>query len=343
MGCAVKLQQAVDEYLHSRKAQGYRAGTINNDRRRLTKLTQLIGDVDCRKITHKHIDHTMTRLAATNGPGSLGNYHATYTKFFRWCRSRGYMKPDQDPMAERRAPKHVPRPRQIIPVTAFPGLLDAAGARHPRDRAIIALGLYTAARQSEIRTLRIRHLNLDTGELEIFQHKTQTFDVMPVSAELDTEMRVWLTWYTQHAGPLNPDWYLVPARKHMSERKGDRFVSSPDAPLQPASMVNNMHELVNRALGDIGFPLVDEHGRSLREGVHTLRRSSARAIFDTLSARGYDGAARTAQTVLHHASMAQTERYLQIGPDRAARDKLFKGKRMFPTVGDNVVRLREAE
>lgn len=333
----LKLTGARDEFVRSRKSQDYAAGTITNNRRHINKLIATTGDIDCRKITPRHIDQMLAGQSRVNGSGSLGNMQATLSAFFRWCRSRGYMKPDQDPLAERRAPKHEPKPRLIIPPHKFPALLDAAGRTHPRDRAVIALGIYTMARQSEIANLKIDNLDLDAGELLMFQSKTRTFDVMPVSAELDSEMRRWLTWYTRKHGNLDPDWYLVPARKKGQVRAGTKFIGNPDAALSPTRRVANMHDIAKKAILGVSERLTDDTGTPTREGMHTLRRSAARALFDELQTVGYDGAARQAQTWLHHASMTQTERYLQITPDRDSRNRRFRGKPLYPSLQDSTV------
>ncbi len=336
-----KLSQARDEYLASRRSQGIANGTIKNNRLHITALINTVGDIECRKVAPKHIDQTMAKQGRSNEGGALGNYHATYTKFFRWCRSRGYMKPDQDPMAERRTPKFQKRERHLVPVHKFPLLLQVAGDRHPRDRAVIALGLFTMLRQSEIARLRVADLDLDAETLAVYRQKTGTFDTLPVSAELDAEMRRWLTWYSARHGSLIPDWYLVPARQQGSVRRSNRFANDPASPVVPSRRVSNMADIAKAALEAAGEPLTDPStGQATREGMHTLRRSAARARFDVLREEGYDGSIREVQSWLGHAQMGQTEGYIQITPDKDARNRRVQGQPMFPVDTGNVLPFR---
>ena len=62
------------------------------------------------------------------------------------------------------------------------------------------------------------------------------------------------------------------------------------------------------------------------EGFHTLRRSSARAFFESLRERGEgrDHALMIVKDFLNHASVAQTEHYLGLNQERTIRDALLK-------------------
>jgi integrase len=92
--------------------------------------------------------------------------------------------------------------------------------------------------------------------------------------------------------------------------------------LRPDSSPAKIHWAVHRALKTLGMD-------SSKEGVHTLRRSAARARFDQLVSEGYDGALRQVQTLLHHANAKTTEVYLGIDIDVQARDDAIRGKRLF--------------
>jgi integrase len=341
----VRLSEARDEWIRSRQSQDYRPSTIEQNRRHINKLIASVGDLRCKNVLAKHVDKMLTEQLKTSGPGARGGIHYSLSSFFRWGRTRGIFRPNQDPLAERRAPKSTTRPRLIIPAYKFGQLLDAAGNRHPRDRAVIALGLYTLARQSEIKSLRIKDLDLDTGQLLMYQHKTDTHDEMPVSSELDGEMRRWLLWYTQHHGVLDREWFLVPACLSNEKKAGTKYTTDPGRGLRPGSRITAMEKVAKSAIAASGEPICDpETGRTTREGMHTLRRSAARALYEELAATGYDAAIRQVQTWLHHKSITQTEHYLQITPDRDTRNRKFRGKPMYPSlVAENVVQLREAE
>lgn len=113
-----------------------------------------------------------------------------------------------------------------------------------------------------------------------------------------------------------------------------------EARLRPTRPVGTLHRIATRALDKINYPTRGEDGESLREGMHTLRRSAARARFDVLESLGYDGAIRHVQTMLGHATMAMTEHYLGLHLDRVKRNELVRGRPMFST-GENVVSIDE--
>ncbi len=78
-------------------------------------------------------------------------------------------------------------------------------------------------------------------------------------------------------------------------------------------------QVVQEALRKAGYP-------TKGEGVHTIRRSVARAYFDQETALGYDGALRSTQALLHHADGATTEGYLGLTHETKRRDQILLGK-----------------
>lgn len=326
----ILLSDAIDEYLASRRAQGLAKNTLRNNTIDLKHLLTSVGNIYTENIDGRHIDATFAALASRRGPAALNNTHATYTAFFRWCRQRRYMPRDGDPMEGRRLRRVQKRTRHRVPLAKFPALLDAA--KEPRDRMIIALGLYTFLRQSEMASIKLADVDLDSGELSVTIHKTGEADVMPISAELDREIRRWYLAYQEAAGPLQPDWNLIPGR-YVTHRHRNALgqIYKVDFRLYPTRTCRRMHEVIRPALEAVGIPTTDEEGRHTGEGIHTLRRSGARALFDELQTRGYDGAGRATQTWLHHKSFAVTERYLGIDLDKKRRDEV-KGEPMFPSL-----------
>lgn len=213
-----------------------------------------------------------------------------------------------------------------IPLAQFPALLDAA--RSPRDRMFIALGLYTMGRKTELTGIQIKHVDLDSEEIELYIAKTNAYDRMPMSKELRRELTRWLPIYEAECGPLQADWYLTPAAQG-----GKRPVGG--YPLRPWKEMVSAEDVVKAALTDIGVS-------GYRTGCHVLRRSAARAMFDELVSLGYDGALRIVSAYLHHASVTMSERYLGLDLDRANRDNFTKGELMFPSLeAENVIPFRK--
>ena len=343
-----RLSDAIEQHLQFRKAEGKSPGTIRNDRAVLRRLLLTVGDLYVSSITDRQINAYLAVAAQTRSARSLGIDHAALSAFFVWAVRGRLVGRFSNPMEGRKAPKHHPKERERVSMKDFPRLLDAAEATHRRDRMIVSLGLYLFLRASEVSSLRVGDVKLDAGELFVNVWKTRQVDAMPISQELDRELRSWLTWYSVAHGPLDPSWYLVPAklRTAMTRDPVTGVFRSTDGPaaLNPTRPVGKIEEVPQHALARIGFRLREDAGESRREGMHTLRRSGARARFDTLERLGYDGAIRHVQTLLHHASMSMTEHYLGITLDRVKRNELIKGQPMFDT-GENVVEigpLREA-
>lgn len=335
-----RLSEAIDDFLRFRKAEGKSPNTMRNDRIVLRRLLLTSGDLFLAGIGDRQINVYLATAAESRSGASLAVDYSVLSQFFAWAVRNRLVGRFANPMEGRKPPKPMPKERQRVHMKDFPRLLDAAGAYHPRDRMAVALGLYLFLRGSEAATLRIGDVRLEDGEVLVRVWKTKQIDPMPISAELDREIRSWLTYYSIQCGPLDPSWFLIPhLRRPKPSRDPDTkaFISlNSPARLVPESKITRIQEVAQRALSEIGFRLREETGESRREGMHTLRRSGARARFDTLERVGYDGAIRHVQTLLHHSTMAMTELYLGLSLDRVKRNELVKGQPMFDQ-GDNVI------
>lgn len=310
-----KLSDAACEYDAWRDMQGFAKATRRNDQAALRHLQRAVGDLTVDLIDHDKITHALHKMGDTCSPSSVNMHHASLSAFFRWCRLKGYIAPDQDPLMGIRYKKVGKRDRRRLAAHEFPMLLNAA--KTPRERMLVALGLYLFLRSSEAVSLRVRDVDLQSGTVGVTIYKTHDYDIMPISQELDSELRRWLLHYQQECGPLHPDWHLVPAQKTIGVRQ---FA------LNPTAKISRPEDFVKDTLRRYGWE--DTHW----QGMHCLRASGARAWFDELDSNTVDGALRIVQTHLHHASVTQTERYLGITADRAKRDRILKGESMFPSL-----------
>lgn len=339
------LHQDIADFLAAREADGYARNTFENNRKDLRIMQRVLGNPKTASISAADLDRVFAVASQTLAPSSVNNIQATLSAFFKWCRIRRRIPHDSDPLAGRRYRKVSKVDRRRVPAAQFPALLDAA--LNARDRMVLALGLYLMLRQSEIADLRIGDVDLQSGEVNVRIFKTHDQDVMPISAELDRELRDWLVVYQENAGPLQPGWFLVPARKFagkQAERNElGQLVKGQLGRLTPEVKMQKVEDVAKAALVGIGWETHAPNGKSYMHGIHVLRRSSARALFDELSAQGYDGALRTVQAWLHHASTTMTERYLGLEIDRAVRNKKFRGEAMFGSLeAPNIVHLEVA-
>lgn len=311
---------------------GKRGGTLKNDATSVKILQSVTGDIQPRNITTRHVDRLVRVMSEGKATATYNARLAGAKAFFRWCQRERLLPRDHAPLDDVTS-RRISRPdRHRLPVERFEELLDAAGRRHARDRVLCAIGLYLFLRASEVRSLRLKDLDLDAGEVHVHIKKTDDYDIMPISAELDVELRRWLAWYEAMHGPLNPDWFLVPARALVAwkQENGQWLRDQSGTPLKPdQAMSAHMERTIKVALVDIGWQQTDNPTLQ-REGMHTLRRSGARAYFDALVDQGYDGSLKRVSAMLHHSSVTMTERYLGIREDRHTRNVAIRGRVMFP-------------
>ena len=333
------LSKDWSDFIESRTADGYAKSTIKNYRRAGRATLRVLGDVKTESLTHRDMDRVFANREGSQTPQTLNEMQSILMAFFKWCRERNVIPQNHNPLAGRRFRKIAPVARKRVPVAEFPALLDAAS--NPRDRMIIALGLYLMLRQSEISDLRIGDVDLKSGQITCRIFKTKDLDVMPISAELDRELRDWFKVYQENAGPLHYDWYLAPSRRFSHDDYGPNgIMPNRLGILTPTVKPSQIERVVKRALTGIGWEMYSPAGKSEWHGAHVLRRSAARAMFDELSQEGYDGALRTVQAWLHHKNSTMTEHYLGIEIDRATRNKKYTGKAMFPSLADaKIIRL----
>lgn len=322
----VTIAAIENEYLSWRQSNGLARATIRNDKAALRFLKLAVGedfqvmDIDDR-VVHKVLDVA----GATRSAVSVNMVHSSLASFFKWCRIRRYMGIDTDPLMGIRYQKVPQKERKRLAIHEFPAFLDAAD--DPRDRIACAMGLYLFLRSSEIFSLRVKDVDLNSGTVGVTVHKTRDYDVMPISSELDRELRRWFTAYQEECGPLQPDWYLIPAKAPMGW--GTHRLS-------PTTKNTRPEAIIKKVLANYGW--TDTYWQAF----HLLRASGARAWFDELDQQTIDGALKVVQAHLHHKSVTMTERYLGLTADRAKRDRLLKGESMFPSLdASNVISIKK--
>lgn len=336
----IRLSDGIDQYLEWRKGE-VKPNTVKNDTVWLGQFLVHVGNVFVRSVGPRHVETFLTENQDRWSPSTRNLVVTTLKTFFRYCRRHRYMGRDDDPAADYRTRK-VPKKEMLrVPVTDFARLLDAA--EHPRNRMLIALGLFLFLRASEIQSIKIGDVDLELGQIAITIHKTDDADVMVINEQLDKELRRYLTWYTEKHGPLDPDWYLIASKNTLSWRPGPTGKLVPDTTsghvkLRPAMPISNPERVIQDALAACGYP-------TYWQGCHTLRRSGARAFYDELCDRkGDNSALEIVSSMLHHANLVITQRYLGITESRKRRDRCVLDGPMFSAMETqtNVVPLREA-
>ena len=321
----VTISDAQIEYEKHLRARGLARRSVKSQMQTLNHCrTVWGGGQQLAKVRPEHLDRLF--MHGDWSPNTRNLHLSNLRGFFTWARRNGSLPKDYDPTEGWRNIRAERKEKTWLPIEQFPELLNACD--NGRDRAIIAIGLFTFLRGSEVSTLRIRDVDFQRNTLDIYRHKTKQGDVLPVSSELKRELLMWLNEYELRVNrPLNPDWFLVPAQgplpmtydftKRKLQPTGEPSQLRPDTPM------GKPYEVVKRALRRVGM---DPHG----SGMHTCRRSGARALFDRLRHEGYDGALMRVSSMLGHADTKTTEIYLGLSIERQQRNELIAGKPMFP-------------
>lgn len=329
----VRLSETIDAYQKRRKLEDITMGVLKNELSSLTRLLkQTGGNLYMESIKDHHIDDTLGELAQTNSPRSMANHFHVFGGFFKWCLATGRVR--QNPMAGMKPPKFTVRERNRLEVSKFPEMLDAA--LFPRDRFLMATGLYTLSRTIEIRPLRIEDIKWDLNRIKMDVGKRTgrqvATDLKPMTIEFREELDLWLPEYERMCGPLQPHWYLIPTRTAGNPLRVGAGAVQVNQNYIPTRMMSQHvpKRIVQEALEAVGFPTRTDDGTSLNEGMHTLRRSGARARYDAKRWMGHDNAIRHVQMLLNHANANMTELYIGINLDKIERDEELIGDYMYP-------------
>jgi len=329
----LRITEAQPRYEQHLQARRLTHATIRAHRSALKLLVACIGDLYLDSITTEHMDKTF--LAYDWAPTTRNTKIGIYRVFFRWARGARHMNPTNDPMLGHRQKAAPEKQNMRVPFAEWNKLFEAC--IHPQERIVIATGLYLFLRASEQRALTFSCVNLQDNLIDVWRPKTRKWQVMPISSELEHELRTWMTWLSQQY-EIKPEHHLLCARN--KDMKHDpvtfRWVAGTGT-MNLERPVHNPAKIVQRVLRRAGY--VVEKG----QGEHTLRRSGARALFDALVAQGYDGALKQVQTLLGHRNSWQTEHYLGIDLDQRRVLASYAGKPMFANDQANVVPLRKAD
>lgn len=318
----IMLYPAISEHLDDLKAKGRSSSTLANHRQALMHGLNAWGNIDCRDIREEQI--TAYFAGHDWSAGTQMIYLGALRAFAAFLRRRGIWPRDFDPLEGWSVRSEARRERMWLTV---PQMLDML-AEEPceRNRALFSLGIYTLGRAGEITSLKIGDLDLDRHTLVFYRHKTKQWDRLPVCQELHDDMTRWLAHYESVMGELDSDWLLVPAlgpRRMTGAAGGRTFVPTGEPRMMKVqSRISKPSSLATTALKRIGF-------REPGNGMHVLRRSSAREMFEQLRADGYDHALRRVASMLGHLHTSETEHYIGVDGERRARNEMLAGKRMF--------------
>ncbi|HEV7196063.1 MAG TPA: tyrosine-type recombinase/integrase [Pedococcus sp.] len=331
----VRLSEALERFVLHCEAQHARR-TVYAYRITNVALLAHTGDLYADELRPVHLDRWFAHLRGPHvdsrgrrrGPIGAGGFNAYLSRvrpFLTWMYLNDLIDRDFGKTLHRMRRPH--RVKLQLDAAQVRALLEDAAT--PRDRALIAVGFFTAMRRSELQAIRLRDVDLDRGTVFFRVWKSDTEDVLPLGPELRSELHRWLAEYERnvhrhHHRGLLPAHYLIPAylpRRYapgltVVDGQAQRNVTF--GALNPAKPAAHSYRVVKDGLRRLGLP--DHH-----QGVHTLRRSAARQMFDTLvQTRRYDGALRVVQALLHHSTLATTEEYIGLTTEALTRDEFLR-------------------
>lgn len=353
----VKLGEAIERFMREYKAQDRSESICRQKRRHLNMLVKhcprkehtLTRNLKTENFVDALLDAHQGGSEAENDwrrrqglrprPGnhgvSLDSFRTTYKQFAEWLKANGLVYPDFNPVYDigRTARKAGTRPperqfrRRFVPWWEWPRLIDAT--HHPRDRMLIATGLYLGRRASELAFMKWGHIDRERREVVLYNIKRRRMVLQGEPVYLNTvlaqEYDRYYRWYVARYGEPNPEHPFLPARmtgkalQQARQADGGSTVAfrekttMQDWPLnisQPMR-IETVRDIVHRTLIEFGWSESDLFG----EGGHTLRRSCA------VWAEEFGGLA-AAQALMDHPDARMTQHYTKNAAGRRALKKL---------------------
>lgn len=340
-----KTQESLDAFVDELHGLERAANTIKNNQLVIGGFLRLIDPKNkmwMHAVTEDHVT-TWLRTLTDVSPGTKRAYLGYVKRFLAWCVETERLQRNEAKRLEITR-RQSDRQKTRLPAERFAELLDAAGAKHPRNRIGVALGLYTLLRAVDVVDVRVGEMNRGAGTLRKYLQKVQRWHEIGISLDLDEELERWYRWYRKDLGVtrLEDDWPVVPPL-HRPGVPGRDVVNAPVrirqyrkdgsiALLAPESYARDIVQPALRAVG-VQMRYTDRRGRdkSANEGAHTLRRSGGRALFDLIVSQGDDktNALFLIQALYDHSDVRRTADYIGVALQRDTVNAMLRGQRMY--------------
>jgi len=225
----VDLEEAVEEFLHSRRADGISQRTLDDYRFHVTAFLKANPNVNTYEALRKAVIHHFTQPCS---PG-YRNIRLRYLKaFFNWCIAQGYLP--ANPVAGIRPAKEDLSRIRHVPLETIKKLLNAPDKKTYaglRDYCLMLVQIDTGARPGELFQVRPGDLNLEARELYIRPEiaKTRvgrTLVLSPFTVQaLAKFLKARPTWWgeevplfaTENGRPLDRSWWAARVREYCSQ------------------------------------------------------------------------------------------------------------------------------
>jgi integrase len=342
------LPDAIDAYLSEMETSGLAETTVYNQGLFIKRFRKTSGDLARARgkrapFQVREIDSGC--IAAyfadcSGGQGNRNNMTIALRKFLNWAELGRMLPAGQTSrlMATRKTKKAERAPKHYVPAEQFPRLISSA-ERHPADRASMSLALWTLARRSEIADLRMRDIDLASATLHVWRGKRKRWTDIGICPDLMDELMRWLEWMATEFGYGNaqnmmesqPEWRVIPRLEPLYRREHGRIKGVTGYEMDPLSPQQHLERVVKRGLDATGA--VTDTGKTVRhvgEGMHTIRRSGARAMLKFLSeSLGDNRALVQVSTMLDHEDTRQTLVYIGMDQEREQLNDWLRGNSLY--------------
>lgn len=345
------VPEALEIFRAEQATSGLAANTVYNQATYANRFDRV-----CREQAQERGKHSPLRVAeidstvisayfatCAGGQGNRNNMLIVLKKFLKWAELTRLLEAGETErlLGSRKYRKAPRQPKYYVPVEDFQALLDSA-TRHPCDRAVVALALYTLCRRSEINQLRLQDVDLAAQTLHVYRPKRRRWTDIGISPELEAELVSWLEWLARELGygtvrhlmEQQPGWLLIPRLDPIFARNERGQVCGVSRwEIDPLSKQCHLENIAKRGLDATGAKTPE--GITVRhcgEGLHTIRRSGARAMLDHLSLTlGNDKALLQVATMLDHENPQMTLVYIGLDQEREQLNKWLRGNSMYGT------------
>lgn len=318
-----KVSIAAQEYVEHRQAQSKSVRPPYYLKSLFRRFVVRVGDCHISSLRNQHIEdffYGPGGLHETAGATTLASYRVNMRSFLRFCERREWTLRTVDQLTEGLREKSTQSNRNRYRMTRDELRQLLESATFPRDRALIAFIANTGLRISEALRMRVRDVAFQKGEMYVYLPKTDEEATIPLSLDLERELRAWLTHYTEAAGPLKRTHYLFPVCFRPAFLPGHAQTPNRQRVLNPEGMISHPHVIIKDVAEAAGIEL--DPG----DAWHTLRRSFARILYEDAREHGHDNALRIVQAALNHKEVNTTERYLGLDIERQRYADMIKGK-----------------
>lgn len=280
----MRVQEATDKFLEDLKTEGRSPHTIGAYRRDLATFISFAGGMKIDAVTPAVLtsfmatDSVQVRPCGTQrGKATINRYRVSLKALFAWCEAR-WLVP-RNPTAILRCKRHRALPPVVLTGGEIQSLLsfDFKGKWTERDRGLLTFMLATGCRLGETVSLNVRDIEWDTGIVTLFQAKGGDPEIVTVGKTVLVALR-----------PLG---------------KGTNTG-------QPLFRNSRDQRLSTRQIQRIVCQRVIEAGINKPVTPHTLRHTFATRVYNQT------GDIRLVQKLLRHNSIATTESYAQVAPER---------------------------